>query len=55
MLEYKNFEEGTLNPVAYSRYGKKSYDSEDKLDHKKFDEYKMNTLYVNVKALISKN
>ena len=55
MLEFKQYEEGTINPVVYSRDGKKAYSSDEKLDPKKFDEYKSNTFFVNVKSLINKN
>lgn len=55
MLEFKQYEEDTLNPVVYSRYGKKAYMSDEKFDPKKFDEYKKNTFFVNVKSLINKN
>lgn len=38
-LEYKrNFMDGSPNPIVYSRYGKKHYDSDEKFDHNNFNQ-----------------
>lgn len=35
-LEYKKQPEGQKNPIVYSRFGKKSYESEEKFDPETF-------------------
>lgn len=38
-LEYKrNFMDGSANPIVYSRYGKKHYDSDEKFDNNNFNQ-----------------
>lgn len=35
-LEYKKHPEGVKNPIVYSRFGKKNYESDEKFDSDKF-------------------